>query len=165
MREGCRKRKSQKIKRRLLGTVLRIGTMTGLFDVLWWHSAVLTNFTVNVMESRLYWPGGGIPKGPCTGRVLAPDRARRVVQGPAPPPVRPLHPDHPLQPPWGFRGPLRCRGLLLEQTVSGWVPGITHPVLPTRYTPPRYPPGYTRTRRHTVPLPCSYPPTAVSDTL
>ena len=53
-------------------------------------------------------------------------------------PTGTLHPDHPLHPPpagEGFRGPLRCQGLLVVSDLGcRWAP-----VLPTRITHPVYP--------------------------
>ena len=78
-------------------------------------------------------------EGPGTGRGhrVAPTGPRRG--GPRSRPrrrpryVRP--PDHPLQPLWGFRGPLRCLGVSSSSVLGGWVlprysPPSTHPVYP-----------------------------------
>ena len=73
-------------------------------------------------------PGG--PTGPA-GWVQG--RPRPPSQGDA---SRPLY--HPLQPPWGFRGPLRCTGVFLA---ACWLGTGYTPALPTRLYPPWYPPG------------------------
>ena len=72
------------------------------------------------------------------------DRARRVGWGMGGPGVR-CSRTHPLQPPRGFRGPLRW--FCLRLACSGPLvldPGITLPV-PTQYTHPVYPPGTHQT--------------------
>ena len=67
--------------------------------------------------------------------------------------------DHPLQPLWGFRGPLRCLRTLQLGSPGGWV-------VP-RYSPPWYPPSphppgttHRRTAAHcrpsTAPGTCTY---------
>ena len=64
-------------------------------------------------------------------------------------PPTPHGTDHPLQPRWGFRGPLRCLYLGgLFNAVGGWT-RYYPPVLPTRYTHPGTHPA------RTTPLPDS----------
>ena len=139
MREGWQIWKSRNFKRRLLRAVLETGTMRGLFNIFRRHYAVLTNFTVNVMKSRRYWPGGAHLRGPA--------REGHGVDRPGPKggldrpraPLRPSCTDHPLQ---ALAGPSGARSAVCTPLPGSWLGTRYYPSpVPTRYhTPPQYPP-------------------------
>ena len=112
--------------------------MTGLLALFRRHFAVLTNFILNMVESRPYWPGGGIPRGRVQnqGGLAGPDRpgpqggfwslgASERQTPPTPAPV-------------GLPGPAPLGLHLSSSSVpGGWVLPLPYP--PT-YTSPMDPP-------------------------
>ena len=146
--------------------------MTGLFDTFWRHFALLTNFTGNEVDSRPFARGGrswsregpaGGPTGPGgwdQGRTG--ERGSVRVQD-----VRTPEPTH--SSPYRASGARSAgSGVLLEQLDPWrWVPVLPLPV-PTRYTPPLYPPGpHPAADRHHEPAvtPCPGPPARVHMTV
>ena len=67
-----------------------------------------------------------------------PDRREWWSWEPPPSPVRPTPRTHPLQPRWGFRGPLRWFWVSPREacSVGGYYPPRTHPAIPRPYTRP-----------------------------
>ena len=124
---------------------METGTMTGLFDIFGGHSAVLTNFSVNMTVLRVCgfarpfdWVSrGGDREGTCRVTDRAPKGwspdARRLLRPPTPAPLLGASGAR-----FAVSGPPLAVGGLLQD------PGITHLV-----THPVYPPGlYTHPSTH-----------------
>ena len=140
--------------------------MTGLFNTFWRHFVVLTNFSVNEVESRPFGRRWAI-QGYIPGRALqGTDRARRVGIYPSRPPSAGSRVQSPVT---THSSPCRASGtrsavtgdFLARRLGSAW-----DPVLPTRYTyparttrspyPPRTPTAHAPAcRTHTAVTPVS----------
>ena len=108
--------------------------------------AVLTNFTRNDVESRLYWPRGGMRAGPSTreGWLARPTGSEGWVLGHASTLQSP-----PLQPLQGFRArSAGIAGFLARCRRLGSTPRITHPVYPPQYPYPARTPSRLQCSLH-----------------